>query len=358
MTLKDRIIRLIETGGPIPVSTYMQLALHDSAQGYYATRPGLGTDFITAPEVSQVFGELIGLWVVNEWRAMGAPDSFHLVEIGPGRGTLMADALRLAYVAGDREFADAAKLTLVEPSPELRKVQAERLSDYTPSFADTLGNVPAGPMILVANEYLDCLPARQFRKADGQWRECVVGLDADGALAFGLAADEQRAPDGAAETSEAVEVQIGFDLLIADLLTRPAPMRALFIDYGPADATPGDSLRAFSQGEQVSPLAQPGETDLTVDVDFGRLKRLAARMGLDDTAGHVPDGAWRAGTAQPAGRGQSRPCRRDLQQCPAADRPERHGQPLQGDLPVEHGPARAGWVLGAPTRLQRRYAGL
>ena len=246
MTLKDRIIRLIETGGPIPVSTYMQLALHDSAQGYYATRPGLGTDFITAPEVSQVFGELIGLWVVNEWRAMGAPDSFHLVEIGPGRGTLMADALRLAYVAGGREFADAAKLTLVEPSPELRKVQAERLSDYTPSFADTLGNVPAGPMILVANEYLDCLPARQFRKADGQWRECVVGLDADGALAFGLAADEQRAPDGAAETSEAVEVQIGFDLLIADLLTRPAPMRALFIDYGPADATPGDSLRAFS----------------------------------------------------------------------------------------------------------------
>ena len=294
MTLKDRIIRLIETGGPIPVSTYMQLALHDSAQGYYATRPGLGTDFITAPEVSQVFGELIGLWVVNEWRAMGAPDSFHLVEIGPGRGTLMADALRLAYVAGGREFADAAKLTLVEPSPELRKVQAERLSDYTPSFADTLGNVPAGPMILVANEYLDCLPARQFRKAEDQWRECVVGLDADGALAFGLAADEQRAPDGTAETSEAVEVQIGFDLLIADLLTRPAPMRALFIDYGPADASPGDSLRAFSQGEQVSPLARPGETDLTVDVDFGRLKRLAARMGLD-VAGPPPQGMFLMG---------------------------------------------------------------
>lgn len=294
MTLKDRITRLIETGGPIPVSTYMQLALHDAQQGYYATRPGLGTDFITAPEVSQVFGELIGLWVVHEWRAMGAPDAFHMVEIGPGRGTLMADALRLAYVAGGREFADAAQLTFVEPSPELRKVQAERLSDYTPSFADTLGNVPAGPMILIANEYLDCLPARQFRKADGQWRECVVGLDADGALAFGLAADEQRAPDGAAETSESVEVQIGFDLLIADLLMRPAPMRALFIDYGPADATPGDSLRAFSQGEQVSPLARPGETDLTVDVDFGRLQRLAARMGLD-VAGPTPQGMFLMG---------------------------------------------------------------
>lgn len=169
MTLKDRILRLIETGGPIPVSTYMQLALHDPAQGYYATRSGLGTDFITAPEVSQVFGELIGLWVVHEWRAMGAPEEFQLVEIGPGRGTLMADALRLAYVAGGREFARAARLTLVEPSPDLRTVQADRLKDYAPDFADTLAAVPAGPMILVANEYLDCLPVRQFRKADGQW---------------------------------------------------------------------------------------------------------------------------------------------------------------------------------------------
>lgn len=294
MTLKDRILRLIETGGPIPVSTYMQLALHDPAQGYYATRSGLGTDFITAPEVSQVFGELIGLWVVHEWRAMGTPDEFQLVEIGPGRGTLMADALRLAYVAGGREFARAARLTLVEPSPDLRTVQAGRLKDYAPDFADTLAAVPAGPMILVANEYLDCLPVRQFRKADGQWRECVVGLDAAGELALGLAADEQRPPEGAAESVEAVEVQTGFDLLVADLVTRPAPMRALFVDYGPADATPGDSLRAFSQGEQISPLSRPGETDLTVDVDFGRLKRLAGKIGLE-VAGPTPQGMFLMG---------------------------------------------------------------
>ena len=294
MTLKDRIIRLIETGGPIPVSTYMQLALHDPQQGYYATRPGLGTDFITAPEVSQVFGELIGLWMVHEWRAMGAPEAFHLTEIGPGRGTLMADALRLAYVAGGRDFANAAQLTLVEPSPELRKQQGARLKDYDPVFVDTLAHVPAGPMILIANEYLDCLPARQFRKADGQWRECVVGLDAAGDLTLGLAADEQGAPEGAAETSQAIEVQIGFDLLAADLLTRPAPMRALFLDYGPADATPGDSLRAFSEGEQISPLARPGETDLTVDVDFARLKRLATKLGLD-VAGPTPQGMFLMG---------------------------------------------------------------
>lgn len=294
MTLKDRIIRLIETGGPIPVSTFMQLALHDPQEGYYATRPGLGTDFITAPEVSQVFGELIGLWVVHEWRAMGTPSPFHLVEIGPGRGTLMADALRLAYVAGGREFADAARLTLVEPSPELRNQQNEKLKAYEPAFVDTLAKVPAGPMILFANEYLDCLPVRQFRKADGQWRECVVGLNDQGELTFGLAADEQRAPEGAADTSEAVEVQIGFDLLVADLVSRAAPMRALFVDYGPADATPGDSLRAFSRGEQVSPLALPGERDLTVDVDFGRLKRLATKIGLD-VAGPTPQGMFLMG---------------------------------------------------------------
>ncbi len=280
MTLKDRIIRLIETGGPIPVSTYMQLALHDPQQGYYATRPGLGTDFITAPEISQIFGELIGLWAVHEWKALGEPENFHLVEIGPGRGTLMADALRLAYVAGGPAFAKAAKLTLVEMSPELRRVQAERLKDYDPGFADQLSDIPAGPMILTANEYLDCLPARQFRKDGGTWRECVIGLDNDGNLAFGLAADEQRAPDGTADAAMAVEVQTGFDLLIAELATRADPFRALFIDYGPADAAPGDSLRAFSDGQQVSPLARPGETDLTVDVDFGRLARLAGSAGL------------------------------------------------------------------------------
>mgnify|MGYP003116512408 CR=1 FL=1 len=294
MTLKDRIIRLIETGGPIPLSTFMQLALHDTQQGYYATRPGLGTDFTTAPEISQIFGELIGLWTVHEWRALGEPDTFHLVEIGPGRGTLMADALRLAYVAGERKFADAANLCLIEPSPELRNLQAERLKDYTPHFMYQLSEIPDGPMLLIANEYLDCLPARQFRKAGEAWHECVVGLDSTGTLAFGLAADKQGAPERASGAALAVEVQTGFDILIADLVTRPDAFRALFIDYGPAEATPADSLRAFSQGQQVSPLDRPGETDLTVDVDFGRLARLAKTTGLD-VAGPSPQGMFLLG---------------------------------------------------------------
>ena len=294
VTLKERLIRLIETGGPIPVSTYMQLCLHDTAQGYYATRPGIGRDFITAPEISQVFGELIGLWLVHEWRAMGAPDEFRLVEIGPGRAALMRDALRLAMLAGGEGFANAMRLTLVEPAPALREVQRAELSSAEPDFVSTLAEVPAGPMLLVANEYLDCLPARQFHRDGEGWRECVIGLDAGGELAFGLAADEQARPEGAAETSAAVEVQTGLDLIIADLFARTAPFRALFVDYGPSETAPGDSLRSYKDGKQVSPLALPGEADLTVDVDFGRLKRLARNAGLD-VAGPTPQGLFLLG---------------------------------------------------------------
>lgn len=294
VTLKERLVRLIETGGPIPVSTYMQLCLHDTGQGYYATRPGIGKDFITAPEISQIFGELIGLWLVHEWRALGSPPEIRIVEIGPGRGQLMRDALRLAMMAGGEGFANAMRVTLVEPAPALREVQREALAAADPEFVPTLADVPAGPMLLVANEYLDCLPARQFRKAGNAWRECVIGLDGDNALAFGLAADEQAAPEGAANTSAAVEVQIGLDLLMADLVTRTAPFRALFVDYGPADVAPGDSLRSYKDGQQISPLALPGEADLTVDVDFGRLARLSRKVGLD-VAGPSPQGMFLLG---------------------------------------------------------------
>nr|WP_321360981.1 SAM-dependent methyltransferase [uncultured Hyphomonas sp.] len=294
MTLKDRLIRLIETGGPIPVSTYMQLCLHDTAQGYYATRPGIGKDFITAPEISQIFGELIGLWLVHEWKAMGSPEEIRIVEIGPGRAALMQDALRLGMVAGGEDFAQALRLTLVEPSPAMRNVQREALAAAQPEFVSTLAEVPAGPMLLVANEYLDCLPARQFRRDGGSWRECVIGLDASRDLVFGLAADEQAAPEGAGDTRAVVEVQTGMDLLVADLVTRTAPFRALFVDYGPSETAPGDSLRSFRDGQQVSPLALPGESDLTVDVDFGRLARLSRKAGLD-VSGPAPQGMFLLG---------------------------------------------------------------
>ena len=293
MTIEDRLVRLIETGGPIPLSTYMQIALHDPQAGYYAARPGIGRDFITAPETSQLFGELLGLWLVHEWRAMGAPAKFNLVEIGPGRGQLMLDALRAAGAAGGNAFADAMQLVFVEPSPVLATILRALFEPSQPVFAPTLAEVAPGPMLLVANEYLDCLPARQFRKVGETWRECVVGLDA-GKLAFGLAADEPNAPLGAAFGSNVVEVQTGLDLVVADLVSRPAPMRALFIDYGPDNKAPGDTLRAYREGRQVSPLEAPGVCDLTVDVDFGRLARLAGSAGLD-VAGPAPQGLFLLG---------------------------------------------------------------
>ena len=294
MTLEDRLIRLIETDGPIPLSAFMQIALHDPKDGYYTVRPGLGRDFTTAPETSQIFGELIGLWIVHEWRAMGSPSPFHLVEIGPGRALLMHDALKLAAIAGGQPFLDALQLTLIEPSPALRLVQSDRLQRYAPRFADKLSDVPAGPMLLVANEYLDCLPARQFRRDGDQWRECVVGLSAERRLVMGLAADEPRAPMGTAFSGDVVEIQSGLDLIIADLVSRPDILRALFIDYGPADRAPGDTLRAYREGQQVSPLEKPGASDLTVDVDFGRFARLAANMGLD-VSGPAPQGMFLLG---------------------------------------------------------------
>lgn len=294
MTLEDRLVRLIETGGPIPLSTYMQLVLHDPQDGYYATRPGVGRDFITAPETSQVFGELIGLWLVNEWRALGSPAPFRLVEIGPGRGQLMLDALRIAGAAGGADYLAAMQLTFVEPSPVLRAALAKLFGPLEPHFAPALAQVPAGPMLLVANEYLDCLPARQFRKSGDFWRECVVGLDGEGQLAFGLAADEPRPPQGTALAGEAVEVQTGLDLVVADLASRQDMFRSLFIDYGPEDRVPGDTLRAYREGRQVSPLEAPGVCDLTVDVDFGRFARLAVAAGLE-VAGPTPQGMFLLG---------------------------------------------------------------
>ena len=279
-TLKSRLKAMIRADGPMPVSAYMNTCLHDPKHGYYATRPGLGTDFITAPEISQVFGELLGLWSAHEWQTMGAPNAINLIELGPGRGTLMADALRASQsVPG---FHDAVSLNLVEASPALQAQQTSQLAAYNPSFTSDLGPIPTGHTLILANEYLDCLPARQFVQDGGDWRERVVGLDANDEITFGLATD--RAPQEIASASgAAVEFQPGLEMIIDQLKHRAEAgdvFRALLIDYGPIDTAPTDTLRAYKAGEQVHPLAAPGESDLTVDVDFVRLKRLAETAGL------------------------------------------------------------------------------
>lgn len=279
-SLNDRIAKLIRETGPIPVSVYMQLCLHDPRQGYYSQGEGLGRDFITAPEISQVFGELIGLWCAHEWRSIGAPDPFRLVELGPGRGVLMADVLRATRAISD--FHDAADLTLVEASPALRRAQIDRLKPTELTHINTIEAIPDGPILLIANEFLDCLPVRQFIRDTEQWRERVVGLSDANELVFGLS-DTVPALDNTPDNAQQFEMRPSLVAIVDALAQRFAnhPGRALFIDYGPADAAPDDTLRAYKNGAQISPLETPGDADLTSDVDFADLKRIALAQGLE-----------------------------------------------------------------------------
>lgn len=278
--LRQRIVEAIRANGPMPVSLFMLMCLHDPQHGYYATRPGFNHDFTTSPETSQVFGELLGLWAAHEWLALGKPAKLHLIELGPGRATMMADMLRAASsVPG---FLDSADIALIEASPELRRVQADRLGAYRIQHFDDLDAVPPGPSIIVGNEFLDCLAVRQFVRDGNGWRERQVGLDADGAslrIGIGPPAD---LPRDVVPVGDHVEFAPALDTLISAIARRfrKAAGRALFVDYGPADRSPGDTLRAYRAGQQVDPLAEPGASDLTADVDFPRVRRIAESEGL------------------------------------------------------------------------------
>jgi len=276
--LLERIRDLIRMEGPIPVSVFMTLCLHDPEHGYYASNPGIGRDFQTAPEISQVFGELLGLWAAHEWIGMGSPETVFLIEPGPGRGVMMDDMLRAAKVAPG--FIDALRPVLIEASPVLAGVQAQKLASYNPIGVRQLSAAPDGPFILIANEFLDCLPIRQFVRDETGWAERCIGLSTTGDLTFGRSPspDPPDAPDGADQLERAP----GMAGLVSDLSERFArgPGRALFIDYGPPASSPGDTLRAYRDGRQADPLSEPGRCDLTADVDFSHLARLAEAAGL------------------------------------------------------------------------------
>lgn len=291
-TLKDRLIAMIRASGPISVATYMDLCLHDRRHGYYATRPGLGEDFITAPETSQVFGELIGLWAAHEWQEMGRPKRFSLIEIGSGRGTLMADALRATGTVDG--FHAAMDLSFIETSPVLQGQLKTRFADMAIGFLPGLDAVSSQhPIILIANEWLDCLPVQQFVRIGDAWHERVIGLDEAQQLKFGL--DPSSLPPEISPTQDqsAIELQPGLKTLSETLshVFKATSGRALLVDYGPANATPDDTLRSYRDGVQIDPLSAPGASDLTCDVDFSRLSRLMNRQGLG-VAGPISQGEF------------------------------------------------------------------
>jgi SAM-dependent MidA family methyltransferase len=282
MTQTDRLKASIAQSGPITVAQFMARALHDPHDGYYATRPRLGEagDFITAPMVSQMFGELIGLWCVETWARLGRPARFVWVEVGPGDGTLMEDALRAARVAPG--FLEAAELWLLEPSEPLERAQRARLAASGARWARGLSAAPSdAPLILIANEVLDCMGPRQFLRAGRGWAERVVGLDAGGDLAFGLrAAPVDRlfpdAPEGAVLEVCAEQESFGAALGARIAVTGGA---ALVIDYGRAEPGFGDTLQALKGHRKVPPLERPGEADLTVHADFPAVLQAARALG-------------------------------------------------------------------------------
>jgi NADH dehydrogenase [ubiquinone] 1 alpha subcomplex assembly factor 7 len=297
--LADLIARRIRATGPLTVAEFITEALQHPRLGYYATRDPLGAagDFITAPEVSQVFGELIGLWCADVWTQMGRPDPVLLVELGPGRGTLMADALRAVAVAPD--FRRALRLHLVETSPALRAQQAKTLANATPIWHERLDQVPAGPLLLTANEFLDALPIRQFERRGASWHERRVGLAPDGnTLAFVLDPTPSAAAlisprFAAASNGSVVEICPAAIRLASELAKRLVADggAALFIDYGHAESACGETLQAVRQHRYHPVLEAPGSADLTAHVDLEAFAD-AARIAGAKICGPVTQGRF------------------------------------------------------------------
>jgi SAM-dependent MidA family methyltransferase len=284
--LESEIRALIETEGPIAVSRYMALALGHPRYGYYVTRDPFGTagDFVTAPEVSQMFGELIGVWCAEVWRSMGEPAVVHLVELGPGRGTLMSDLLRASKVLP--EFRAAIQVHLVETGPVLAERQRATLASVEPNWHRDTSTLPQGPLVVIANEFVDALPVDQFVKTDTGWHERKIGI-IDGKLAFAL---DPAALPGIEEQlpSRLRPAPIGALLertqltAVRDIARRIAADggAALIVDNGHTQTGFGDTLQAVRAPKAAKVLENPGEADLTAHVDFEQLAAAAMHLGV------------------------------------------------------------------------------
>jgi SAM-dependent MidA family methyltransferase len=298
--LEAEIRQKIATEGPISVADYMQLCLGDPVHGYYMTRDPFGArgDFITAPEISQMFGELIGLWAVSVWQMMPSPGAVHLVELGPGRGTLMADMLRAASTVP--AFRAAVSVHLVETSAVLRKAQEAALSGcgLPLQWYDGEHDLPRAACIIIANEFFDALPIHQAVKVAGGWQERRIALDGD-RLVFTLHPELMwRRDDGlppgmrGAPTGSVFEWRAEHDWILRSLARRVASFgAALVIDYGHVETGIGDTLQAVAAHRFVDPLAAPGEADLTAHLDFQAVREAAVREGAH-VHGPLPQGEF------------------------------------------------------------------
>ena len=299
--LAARLRARIAREGRISVAAYMDACVADLDAGYYATRHPIGAqgDFITAPEISQIFGELLGLWAVAVWQSMGAPKPVTVAELGPGRGTLMADARRAWRSVP--QFLEAVTVALIETSPSLRDVQQEALrGSLAPvQWFDRVEDMPQGPLIVIANEFLDALPVRQLMRRGVHWHERCVAVDRHDAFIFteGNALQAEELPEAAlaldAPDGAILEIRPGVERVMSALAARTseAPLAALFIDYGHDETGFGDTLQAVRNHAYADPLAASGEADLTAHVDFAALKRSAKAHGLD-VYGPMPQGAF------------------------------------------------------------------
>jgi NADH dehydrogenase [ubiquinone] 1 alpha subcomplex assembly factor 7 len=295
--LLSEIKKLIKSSGPMPVWRYMELCLMHPKHGYYLSRDPLGRegDFTTAPEVSQMFGELLGLWAASVWKAIGSPPLLRLIEIGPGRGTMMADALRALRVLPP--LYQALSIHLVEINPVLREKQKATLSGTrNVSWHDTIDDVPDGPSVIFANEYFDVLPIHQAVKRENGWHERTVELDDSGKLAFGTATEpiprfEVLLPPWvrAAPVGAVFEWRPDAEIMKIASRVRDQEGAALVIDYGHLRSDAGDTFQAIARHSFADPLKNPGEADLTAHVDFQALVRATEDLG-GRVHGPVPQG--------------------------------------------------------------------